>query len=347
MQFIKRLLVLKKTQDSPQKNKPLSALLRLEIESGIAELHFSVVNLYTQPHSNYFLLVVDGNGKHYEFDLGPSPTSFSTTLLKEPCVDKGFSAGFYIVKDNLPLTLAFGCENGINIEKFKKVLAEKYLMRHKECLRQDKPKEFEKAPVCEQESLITDQYEGVQPSQYNDEAVATVDYYALDDHIKEKINLIRGMQDERSRTENELFDNDCKSQKEKNSTFYNLVKDETNANLRKEKANDFPYLKKVQKELDAIFLSYPEEENLTKLFLGSKWSKIYYKQDKFYVVGLITLDCNQQYICYGIPATYSNLPPEPLKDCAQFIPKSIFNMHGEGYWIMFQDAYTGKCVFLN
>lgn len=64
------------------------------------------------------------------------------------------------------------------------------------------------------------------------------------------------------------------------------------------------------------------------------------------MVGLVKEDGKEKYICYGVPDKYSTNPPETLKDCASFIPLSVFNLKGDGYWMMLQDAVTENCIKL-
>ena len=62
------------------------------------------------------------------------------------------------------------------------------------------------------------------------------------------------------------------------------------------------------------------------------------------IVGLVKEGGKEKYICYGVPAVYSKEPPKELKGFCSFIPLSVFDMKGDGYWMMFQDAVTGECI---
>ena len=89
---------------------------------------------------------------------------------------------------------------------------------------------------------------------------------------------------------------------------------------------------------------FPEEPALSKIIPESRWAKINYSSDKFYVVGVINENEKEKYICYGVPAKYSAKPPKELKGFCSFVPLSYFDMKGDGYWMMFQSAITGECV---
>ena len=96
--------------------------------------------------------------------------------------------------------------------------------------------------------------------------------------------------------------------------------------------------------MTSILNKFPPEEGLNKLFPDGKFVKINYSVDKFYVVGLIKENGKEKYVCYGVPAVYSPTPPKELAGYCSFIPLSIFDLNGDGYWMMFQDALTGKCI---
>lgn len=332
MRYKKELLVLRRTESQTQKNMPLSALARIEIEDGVAEFHFSVVNLFASPNCRYYALLIDSNKEQFEFDLGLNPTTFNAPFFTLPNLENGVALGFYMVKDYLPLTLAFCTKNAnFSLADFKKILAEKYLNRHKEDMKALRQKEQE-----ESKSIL---------STYNDEAVATENYFELDKQINQKLFCIKEDNDEDLQLENELLDCSGQPQKEKEQGEPCFTKNEARTSFGKEDLEDFSYLSKVKNELDSIFLTYPEEQSLINLFPNSKWAKISYNKDKFYVVGLVKIQ-DIEYICYGVPAPYSKQPPSALKGYASFIPKSIFDMHGDGFWIMFQDAISGKSVML-
>lgn len=61
-------------------------------------------------------------------------------------------------------------------------------------------------------------------------------------------------------------------------------------------------------------------------------------------MGLTEEKGRPKYICYGVPAKYSPYPPKELAGYCTFIPLSIFEMKGDGFWMLFQDAKTGECV---
>lgn len=104
------------------------------------------------------------------------------------------------------------------------------------------------------------------------------------------------------------------------------------------------YYAKVQGDLRALFEQYPPEEELAACIPYSRWAKIAFARGKHYAVGVISDEGRPQYICYGVPAERLSEPPKALRGFCSFMPLSVFDLHGKGYWMMFQDAETGECV---
>ena len=97
----------------------------------------------------------------------------------------------------------------------------------------------------------------------------------------------------------------------------------------------------VKPQLDEIFVCYPEEEVLCSIVPNSRWVRIN-TPDGFYVVGLILDGDAVSYICYGVPSTNRNVPPAEIVDFAVWL--SVSGNEERGYWLIYQDALTGKCL---
>ncbi len=95
----------------------------------------------------------------------------------------------------------------------------------------------------------------------------------------------------------------------------------------------------VKPQLDELFVCYPEEETLCNFVPNSRWVHIA-TEDGFYVVGIVKDMESVSYICYGVPGKMGVTPPDEIKDFCVWLP--VFE--GEGYWIIYQDALTGKCL---
>jgi len=107
------------------------------------------------------------------------------------------------------------------------------------------------------------------------------------------------------------------------------------------------FYEQVKQQISALFEKYEVDETLQQIIPNSKWIKVdYERKQEYYVLGLIYDDNNQNvvYISYGIPSTNSKVPPEDLKDYAQWLPKDFSNPEQAGYWIVYQDAITGETI---
>lgn len=100
----------------------------------------------------------------------------------------------------------------------------------------------------------------------------------------------------------------------------------------------------VKPQLDEMFECYPREAVLNELIASSSWVRVDC-DGEYYVVGLIMDEGEKpQYICYGIPGSYQVKPPEEIADVCEWFPLDIHNKFGDGYWLIYQDAKTGKCL---
>lgn len=96
-------------------------------------------------------------------------------------------------------------------------------------------------------------------------------------------------------------------------------------------------------EIEKVLSDFPKEEALESTVENSRWVRINYGDNKYYVFGVIYGGDKPQYICYGVPTNDSRRPPESLAGLASFIPSSPDGTDA-GYWIMYQDAATGASV---
>lgn len=96
---------------------------------------------------------------------------------------------------------------------------------------------------------------------------------------------------------------------------------------------------RMEGDIKRIFANYPAETALENAMEGSRFARITYGDNKFYVFGVLRVEGKPRYICYGVPATSSETPPPSLKDCASFV-----SVEGGGYWMTYQDASTGISV---
>ncbi len=336
MDYYKKVLVLKQTEYGVfDKCRPLGGIVRVECENGICEIHLSFINFSPTFDGVYKGFFSYDNGKIFCIDLGSNPT-FLHTIIPNFSTSHPLSFGVVLIKNDIPLTLAFASEqNAPNaIKDFNRAVIEKVVEEKKQTASTKK--------VCST-TLLTEE----QSTSYDDEAVATVNYYDFDTDINCKLEKIKECDNVVSRMENELPYNRSKEKTEKIQTDNSCSQNEKNGGSFAKYSQKNPFYSTVRSELNEIFRKFPEEKELTGALPNSKWAKITYAENKFYVVGLIKENSQPKYICYGVPATYSSAPPKDLAGKSTFIPLSVFNVHGDGYWMMFQDAITGERLDMN
>ncbi len=363
MRYDKKIVVLKEIAQGYSVNKkPVSGIVRVEIEDGVANLFLSFVNFCACRRGAYAFYLTDGDGGRFYYDLGVRPASFARVMERLPEIKKGFAAGVCLIEDDLPTLVAFGRsdESEFTVTDIKSVAAEQCLILRKQRLKSAKVAEI---PIKKEESTartidpaeeieadravrtggtgitdMTGEANATEDCVYDDEAVATENYYETE-----------GEQDENDGgwfQDKSAYFGGGKGKGAKPSDDCG-VQDEDSVMDGEDFSEERPYYLTVKEELNEIFDKFPEETSLKKLFPDSEFSRVNYSADKFYVVGLIREGGREKYICYGVHGAYSENAPAELAPYCSFIPISIFDLAGDGYWMMFQSATTGECILLN
>ena len=102
------------------------------------------------------------------------------------------------------------------------------------------------------------------------------------------------------------------------------------------------YYGKVKESLEELFVIYPREEKLEGIFPDSEWVKINYEETDYYVIGKIKERDRTVMIGYGVPGK-RDVPPPRIAD-GIFSWLSVEMEEYDGYWLLFQDANTGKLL---
>ncbi len=322
MNFYKKILVLKQIQEGfSVGEKEVSGVMRLEFEDGTTSVSFSLINFRAYNEGSYYLAVYFENNSLECFEIGKKPTSIIKTFSSHKPFN-GFSAGIFAVdnrncslEERKPTLVCFAKEQcGID----QSALYQAFLI---------KLAEF-----------------SLGNARYDDEAVATENYYSLDEGIKEKIDLINGWDNELNRNEAFNEHNGGKEEEKERGGQCNCLQDEKDAFQSQPYSREYPYYLSAKAELEELFDKFPKDLSLSSIFPASRFCKIHYSKDKFYTVGEVEEKGEVKYICYGVPGRYAPEPPKELKEYCSFVPLSIFDLQGEGFWMMFQDAITGECV---
>lgn len=317
MSFFKSVVILKQTENGySANNKTLSGIARIETENENSQLYLTLVNMSSILKGELYLFLLGDNEKTFAVPVLNCNGVYTKIYGLENCTS--FSMGLFYVENSLPTLIAYGESENANGSSVK-------------------------LKKCFSEFLITRLKEDKKSKDYDDEVVATENYYLNDEELKEKLRLIKGVDE----NEGDLFERsfgDNKEETNKDPKETNGNKNGADFGKSQKFSESDPYFKSVRKELEDIFTKFKKEEILENRIPDSKWVKIYFSEDKYYVVGLVKEDGKVKYICYGVPSNYKETPPPSLAGYCSFVPLSIIKLKGEGYWMMFQDAITGECV---
>lgn len=341
MRFDKQVCVLKQLQAGfCPAGRSVGGIVRLESEGGSVTVHLSLINVTAKSTGEYALYVVDKTGCPYKFSLGLFPSSFCAAFETDINVAEGFAAGLVYEENGVPVTVAFAeTENfSLGAANFKRAVAKRALNAYAE-----KP-----APLPAAVKKGGNENKAEPRCDYDDEAVATENYFSFE---KDKLPGLKEIINENGEEENEHVraeDGDAfraGEKEEKKGGAYRFIGEDAAESFGGEKySEDNPYYFSARKELDEMFEKFPEDFSLKTYFPDSKFVKINYSAGRFYLVGVIKENKKEKYICYGVPEKYSEKAPPELEGYCTFIPLSVFDLQGDGYWMMFQDAITGECV---
>lgn len=176
---------------------------------------------------------------------------------------------------------------------------------------------------------------------YDDEAIAEVNYYeqALSDEGGKPVRKDENAKKEGSTGgENEANTRPVEvAEKDGVEPAARLFGEEAKGGLA---GGDF--YARMRGDIERIFTTYPKDEELERAMEGSRFARISYGGDKYYVFGVLSVDGVARYVCYGVPARGRKDPPPSLKECA-----TLFPTESGGYFMTYQDAGTGVSVKLN
>lgn len=171
------------------------------------------------------------------------------------------------------------------------------------------------------------QFSNGQFAEYDDEKVATENYFKLEN---EGNNIYVENADVKSE-----YKEKQKEGEEQNYTWQDAP------SFSKNFGSNYYY--SVKERLDSLFENYEREESLCRVVRGGDFIKIPYDEGRYYFVGTIKEDSEIKYLCYGISGKYGTLPEGMGKYC-RFVPSSPYSASEEGYFLLFQYADSGEMV---
>ncbi len=103
------------------------------------------------------------------------------------------------------------------------------------------------------------------------------------------------------------------------------------------------FAEKSRERIRSLLEGYEKEKDIEALMPDTRWVRVPFdEKGRYYLFG--TVGDPVEYLCYGVPAKFSAHAPESLGPQARWIPRNPAHLQGDGYWLLFQDAKTGKSV---
>ncbi len=266
----------------------LSGLVKAERYSGELKVEVSLINFAPLSGGKYVAGISDGKTVEIvENGLFEGPSEADTSA--------GFAAAVCYVNGGVKLIATAVCGNfSMAVPKILE-----YIARTEEPA---PPKKEAKAAPAES---------------YDDEAVATENYYELGKTDEGGEPVREGEKEEK--------DGPC------------ACEDEEDPDSREEN-----FYKKMKGEIERVLSSYPPAAELNAATENSRWVEISYEGGAFYVFGVICEEGAPKYLCYGIPAQSREGPPASMEGMADYL--EVKTSRGNGFWVMYQSAETGKTI---
>ena len=115
----------------------------------------------------------------------------------------------------------------------------------------------------------------------------------------------------------------------------------------KKNVDDLSFYERIYPQIEKIFNNNKQEVVLNEILPSSKFCRVEFEDGSgYYVFGIIYDDGLPKYLCYGLPAKKDSQPPEELSNLYQWLPIDATDENGDGYYMMYQDALTGKNIAL-
>ena len=319
MSYTKNIAVIKGVKDGfSADGGALSGLVKAEKYSNSLKIEVNLINFAPLTEGRYVVAISDG--LHTEF---VENCAFEGHSAVDTC--KGFAAVICYVNGSVQLLASAVCGNfhgaafGLKgeIERAEKIkCAENSGNKPAAVVRPE-----DVLSSCEQPAT-TDVHDEI----YEDEAISEVNYYELAEADEGGGPVCENAQKEEEGVK--LFEDE---------KDFGAVEKGARAGLARG-----GFYEKMKSEIEGLLSAYPRCEELEKIVEGSKWVRINYGDNKFYVFGVIFAAGVPRYICYGLPSFNATDPPESMRYLSSFLP--VETAFGSGFWVMYQDADTGASV---
>ena len=340
MNYVKKMCILRQVkQGFSGDGKALSGLVKVEQYGKNLAIEVSIINFAPLVSGEYYCLLSDGKKRT---EMLPLRGKSLFNILSDMDVSEGFCAVVAYVKNEI-VPVAYGINGNGNYD-WRAILSSALspLFAQKKKPTADTAladaKEREEAQVAEEtkqtEAFAEDPIKD-NASRYNDETVATEDYYKAEERYGQEL-----LQEDRGDAHAQ---SEAQEQGEKTRAD---VSENVDADcvLHPFKTDSDRYYLSVKNEIDELMKNYPRDNRLSGAFSCSEWVRI--KGDENnpqYLVGVVYEEGKARYVCYALAAEDRENPPEEIKNVCTFVPLSPFE-DNNGFFVIFQSASTGECI---
>ena len=341
MNYVKKMCILRQVkQGFSGDGKALSGLIKVEQYGKNLAVEVSVINFAPLVSGEYYCLLSDGRGKTETLALR-GKSLFN--ILSDLDVSRGFCAVVCYVKNEI-VPVAYGV-NGNGSYDWRSILnaalppvfpqnsrenrVDNHVDKHVDNRIENPMDKANESAMAEATEAVKNSVAG----DYDDEVVATENYYREAEHGQGVLQEVSGDAHDESGVEKQ--DEKAGLDSAKNDDAENV--------LHPFKQGGDGYYRHVKSEIDELFSSYPPDDTLSDAFACSKWVRVQQENGKEYLVGVLYEGGEAQYICYALPAEDKNSPPAEIAEVCSFVPCTVFE-GSEGYFVIFQSAATGECV---
>ncbi len=324
MNYVKKMCILRQIkQGFSGDGKTLSGLIKIEQYGKNLAVEVSIINFAPLVSGEYYCLLSDGKGKTEMLALR-GKSMFN--ILSDVDVSAGFCGIICYVKNEV-VPIAYGI-NGNGSYDWRAIL------------NKTMPPVFPKKRAVDTAVASDESEEERAPAEkgaeglYNDEAVATSNYFEEEQHApNEPLQAAK----------NANVEGTTQTQGTKGGASASTNENAESVLDAFNRRADGYYLS-VKRELDELFATYPKDDTLAAAFQRSEWVRLRGTKSKpEYLVGAVYEDGRAQYICYALLAENKELPPEEIKNVCSFVPSSPL-VDADGFFVIFQSAATGECM---
>lgn len=319
MNYIKKMCILRQIkQGFSGDGKTLSGLIKIEQYGKNLAIEVSVINFAPLVSGEYYCLISDGKGKPEMLSLR-GKSIFN--ILSDLDISGGFCGIICYVKNEV-VPVAYGI-NGNGAYDWRAIL--------NATLPPVFPQNHHRA---QEEKIETPVEEEIKATEYDDETVATENYYKEQENECEQSAKINENVDNQSAT------TDATTEKGTDPS----ENDDAESLFQPIKTDPDGYYLSVKGEIDELFSNYPKDDTLCNAFSCSEWVRIKgTEEDPKYLVGVLYEDGRAKFVCYALYAEDRENPPDEIKGVCTFVPVSALGEE-KGFFLLFQSASSGECI---